>query len=408
MITVTEDRGFAAGHALIRIAGAAGAAANPAFRLRRDDHDRGTLGPDGWQVGDAAVSPLSATAAGNDLELRVGWEVCAYLEAGIYMLSLPAAGIEEAVVWPDITPVASGTRQVLKVSPFAAPPAVPITPVAAPPVAALPVAAVPVAAPPVAVAPKPNPPAGPSPPPPPPRPVTPAATSPVRKRGYGRVLLVLFLLICAIEAGAYWYLKQRPTQLADTTPAEPVPAPTPPEPTLPRPPPLPPAPPNPPPPTPTPTPTRPPPLVPQPPAPPPAPPPPVVPAPSPAPRSLDALSVPNVIAQAPNPAAITEQGLRRLRGTQHDDGLLLLEAGADRGDPGAMAELGRLYDPLRFQQGGPIPAPDPRQAAKYYRDAARAGDGSTRDARANLQRLLQERARQGDLGAELMLRDFWP
>ena len=151
---------------------------------------------------------------------------------------------------------------------------------------------------------------------------------------------------------------------------------------------------------------------PPPPAPPPAPPPTPIPPPAPAPveppppLSLNDMSVPDVLAKAPNPAAITAEGQRRLAGARHDDGLLLLEAAADRGDGTASAALAKLYDPVGFQPGI-IPKPDPRQAARYYRDAARAGVdvGAARDA---LHQQLERDSQGGNLGAGLTLKDFWP
>ncbi len=122
---------------------------------------------------------------------------------------------------------------------------------------------------------------------------------------------------------------------------------------------------------------------------------------------LGGLSVPDVLARAPNPAAITAEGERRLQGDRHDDGLLLLEAAADRSDPAAAAALARLYDPVQFRPGGPIPQPDPRQAARYYRDAARGG-ADVAAAREALRQNLQTRVQAGDLGAKLSLKDFWP
>ena len=90
-----------------------------------------------------------------------------------------------------------------------------------------------------------------------------------------------------------------------------------------------------------------------------------------------------------------------------DDGLLLLEAAADRADPAAAAALARLYDPVLFQPGGAIPRPDPRQAARYYRDAAQGG-ADVAAAREALRQSLQARGAAGDLAATLSLKDFWP
>ena len=131
------------------------------------------------------------------------------------------------------------------------------------------------------------------------------------------------------------------------------------------------------------------------------------PTPTPVAAGLGGLSVPDVLTRAPNPAAIAAEGQQRLQSDRRDDGLLLLEAAADRADPAAAAALGRLYDPVLFQPGGPIPRPDPRQAARYYRDATRGG-ADVAVAREALRQNLQARVQGGDLGATLNLKDFWP
>lgn len=338
-VQVEPDPAHPAGHALVRVPGAAGAAGAPGFRMHRDagwGDDK--LGPGGWQSSDALLEPDRAEASGPDLLLHVGWGVCRHLEAGVYELSVPAAGLAQVgVYWPDIVPLHSEGRQ----------------PVVAPRVAA--------------AAPDPVPLPAPEPPPtmrrtvsvgpasddamPPPLPGPAQAAPGVSKA----VLLVAGVLGLLAGGGAYWWMNRAPAQL-DAAPVAPaVPAP-----------------------------------------------PPAAPAPG-----LGRLSVPDVLARAPNPAAITAEGERRLQGDRHDDGLLLLEAAADRSDPAAAAALARLYDPVQFRPGGPIPQPDPRQAARYYRDAARGG-ADVAAAREALRQNLQTRVQAGDLGANLSLKDFWP
>ena len=126
-----------------------------------------------------------------------------------------------------------------------------------------------------------------------------------------------------------------------------------------------------------------------------------------APPDLTTMSVPDVLAKAPNPAAIVTEARRRLGTAQKDDGLLLLEAASDRGDGAAAAAIARLYDPVGFQPGGPIPSPDPRQAARYYRDAETHGQDITA-AREALRASLETKKQQGDFAAGLILKDFWP
>ncbi|MGI4769000.1 MAG: hypothetical protein ACRYGP_28505, partial [Janthinobacterium lividum] len=124
--------------------------------------------------------------------------------------------------------------------------------------------------------------------------------------------------------------------------------------------------------------------------------------------ALAGLSVREVIARAESPLAIDREGGRRLQAGQPDDGVLLLEAAAGKGESGAMAQLAKLYDPNGFDPKGPIPSPDVREAARYYRDAAQAGDKDVDAPRALLHERLQGEAQKGSMSAELALRDFWP
>ena len=293
--------------------------------------------------------------------LHLGWGVCQHLEAGMYSLWVPAAGVEAApVYWPDIVPMHAGALSV-----FA-----PVTAVAAEAVVEAPAAVAP-AAPAAAVAALPEP--------------KPGAPS--------RVWALVAVLVLLVAGGAGWWFYGRPgrVELAGDPPAPqvaPTPVPTPETPVPPA--------------APVPEVTAPPPPAP-PTAPPTAPPAPVAPS-APA---LGGLSVPDVLAQAPDPAAIAAEGTRRLEGDRKDDGVLLLESAADRGDAGAAAALGKLYDPVLFQPGGPIPRPDARQAARYYRDAARAG-ADVAAAREALRKDLERRSQAGDLSAGLSLKDFWP
>ena len=347
MLQVTPDPAGAVGRALIRVAGAAGAAGAPGFRVQRDaDWTDATLGPNGWQSSDALLQPDRAEADGPDLLLHVGWPVCRFLEGGVYEVSVPGAGVAPTgVFWPDITPPA----------PVAAP-APPPTPQPVPVAESAPAPVEPSHSLPVT---QPSP--------------APVPDVPVPGR---RLLLpgVMALLLALAIGGTVAYRQFWPSGPVVVDPA-PTPPPTPPvEP-----------------------------VVPTPPVEPVVPTPPVVPPP----LDLGTLSVPEVLARAPNPAAITAEGERRLRGDRRDDGLVLLEEAADRGDAAAAAAIARLYDPVLFQPGGAIPRADARQAARRYRDAARGG-ADVAAAREALQRQLQERASRGDMGADLMLKDFWP
>ena len=354
-VTVTPDPAHPAGHALVRVAGAAEHVTTPGFRLQRDagwGDDK--LGPGGWQSSDALLQPSSAERDGADLLLHVGWNVCHHLEAGVYELSVPAAGVEPTgVFWPEIVPLHAGS--------------VPLPP---PPRKSAPAPVEADAT--VRVTPAPPPqPAAPTQPAAPPQAETPGPPPPVPgvfSGGGGAAVLGgggLLVLLLLAAGGAYYTLGG---------PADPVPPPS--------------------------IPVAPPAVAPFP------PPPEPVPAP-PASTALGSLSVADVIAKAPNPTAIRAEGEQRLSGDRKDDGLLLLEVAAERGDPAAAAVLARLYDPVAFQPGGPIPRPDARQAARYYRDAARGG-ADVAAAREALRQMLQTQAGGGNMGADLMLKDFWP
>jgi TPR repeat protein len=127
-----------------------------------------------------------------------------------------------------------------------------------------------------------------------------------------------------------------------------------------------------------------------------------------APPSLDGLSVPEVIERAASPAAIAEEAARRHAAGRHDDALLLWEAAARAGHAAALTRLAGLYDPVGFEPNRPFRDPDPRQAARHYRDAVAAGDSGAAEPRARLRRWLEDRAREGDINAPLTIRDFWP
>lgn len=341
--------GTAPGEAVLRFEGAAATEPSPAFRIERDkEWAAHTLGPSGWQTADALLQPRRAEVSGPDLLLHVGWEVCQYLEGGVYLISLPAAGLgPSGVYWPDIAPSVAASVLPEPVLPEPVTKAAPIVDAIltqpSEPVRLLPPATLI---------------------------FDPRLPAP---RSLLLPLLGLLLLLALAGAGAWFWLNRfaletpvivpssRPVTL--TPPVNPPPAAAA-EPVLP----------------------------------PPAPPPP------PAPTDLTRLSVPDVLAQAPNLGAVVTEGQRRLGSTQKDDGLLLLEAASDNRDCHATAAIARLYDPVLFQPGGPIPRPDPRQAARYYRDAARLGQDVAR-VREALRQWLQA---HDSMANDLVLRDFLP
>ncbi|MCS6932845.1 MAG: hypothetical protein NZM27_11610, partial [Acetobacteraceae bacterium] len=103
-IRVEEDPAHpAGGHALIRIAGLAAPPADARFAIQREGWQRGVLGPDGWQVGAALLSPDRVSVEGGEVVLAVGPAVVDVLEAGPLRFRLPGAGVDVALFWPDLT-----------------------------------------------------------------------------------------------------------------------------------------------------------------------------------------------------------------------------------------------------------------------------------------------------------------
>jgi len=337
-VRAEADPAYPAGHALIRVAGAAAVAGTPGFRVQRDagwGDDK--LGPGGWQGSDALLQPDRAEASGSGLLLHVGWTVCQHLEAGVYEFSLPAAGLAQVgLSWPHIVPQYAGVSRPPD-EPIATPAARGETPPLPGPAAhsskripTLPAA---------------------------PRNLLAGPAPPVPGIPKWAMIGASIIIVLLAAGGAYYWQSRAPGKVEAEAPPPVVQASDAPS--------------------------------------------------SPATLGLGGLSVPDVLARAPDVAAITAEGERRLHSDRGDDGLLLLEAAADRVDPGASAALAGLYDPVLFQPGGVIPRPDPRQAARYYRDAVRGG-ADVAAAREALRQYLQTRVQAGDLGANLSLKDFWP
>jgi hypothetical protein len=317
------------GQARIKVVGGA-LTPDAQLRIRREGWDAGVLGPQGWQAGDVLLRPLGRRVEGSDLVLLLGTEATRHLERGVYLMSVPAAKIEEeAVVWPDISAF-GGTRM--------KPVRVVIqkgdgnTSTQSKPTGS----------------------------------DDEAQETLVRRPKVWRFALGGAVIVVLLLAGAaaLWH-HPAPAPVKRTAMVLPPPKPVPP---------------------------------PKPPV--------VVTAPDPA--VLSGLSVTDAIAKAPNSDAIFAEGERRLNGAQKDAGLLLIEAAADKGDAKAMLALGHLYDPVAFDSHGPIPAPDMREAAEYYRKAVRAGSSDAVGPRAALQAYLQSKSQEGDLDAKFALQDFWP
>ncbi|MBR0662339.1 hypothetical protein [Neoroseomonas oryzicola] len=347
------------GHAILLLQGVMEPPADARFRILREGWSKGTLGPDGWQVGDALLNPDRVEASPQGVRLYLGPRVVDWLEAGPVQFRLPGAGITAPLFWPDVPPLHGGSGHTIA-EPAPPRPATPPPPRPAPVIEDADAT--------IAVAPRPL---APPPPPPPLSVPQPAAAS---KSSVLPWALLLLLLLAAAGGGAYWWFVLR-EQPAPAPPAPVDPIEVAPEPLN----------------------REPPPLL-----------PPVRPQVEPrGPESLDGLAVPEVIARAASPTAIAEQAARRYQAGQFDDALLLWEAAARAGNAASLARLASLYDPVGFQPGRPFRDPDPRQAARLYRDAVAGGDAAAAEPRARLRRWLDDRAREGDLNAPLTIRDFW-
>ncbi|MCA3387996.1 MAG: hypothetical protein INF65_05130 [Roseomonas sp.] len=141
---------------------------------------------------------------------------------------------------------------------------------------------------------------------------------------------------------------------------------------------------------------------------PPAPPPAPVTAERPWLERSDGMNLRDLVQSAPDVAAIHAAALRRQAAARYDDALVLFEEAGERGHAPALTAVARLYDPIGFVAGRPFRAPDPRAAARYYRDAVQKGDAAAAAPRAALKTWLEEQARAGNGTAETALKEFWP
>jgi hypothetical protein len=348
-VSVSPDVNRGAGHALIRVEGLKPGAAPLRFRLHRTDYGADWLGPAGWQVSEALLEPGSVLADDTGVTLRVGPDVCNEVPEGSFEFSIPSAGIAEMVFWPEIRPQHAGIRRgsrAGRASAGTAPPA------------------------PAPVRPEPVP--APEPAPLPPQPVPafdeldttldlkrddlpppwPEPEKPVQQGpGRSRLWLLLGALLLAAGALGLWY-GTRP----DPEPASP--------------------------------------------------PPPAAPPPQAA-VDLTRMRVPEIVARG-NPAEMLSEGNRRLSSGQQDDGLALILSAADLHHGPALAAAARFYDPL--QPRVPGTSANPRQAARYYQEAARESqpEPGVVEQRRALQQWLQVRASGNPRGEEtLILKDFW-
>jgi TPR repeat protein len=85
---------------------------------------------------------------------------------------------------------------------------------------------------------------------------------------------------------------------------------------------------------------------------------------------------------------------------------VLFEEAGERGHAPSLTAIARLYDPNGFAPGRPFRTPDPRAAARYYRDAVAQGDTAAEEPRAALRRLLEQQ-RDTNSTAASALGEFW-
>lgn len=328
-IRVEEDLTRPPGHARVRIFGAVGLAANPAFQIHRQGLAESVLGAGGWQVAEASLMPDAVETEGADLILLIGPQQCRHILAGTYQFSLPAARLELLVVWPDIASPYEGREGIFN-----------------DPAQALPSSTVPRTQP---RNPVPPPVADPAPMAEPRGKIVPGPVGPVGGRGQkenkARSLApwvaAAVVVVLAVAGGGWYYAGHHAPAAAQ--PARQAAA------------------------------------------------------------DLDAMPVPELI-QRNNPTEMFAQAERRLASRPNEAMLLFEAAGDDRHHGPALAALAHLYDPAKPRQGAI--AADPRQAARYYREAGEVGQPVDADREA-LRAELDRRQQAGDLTAKLVLQDFW-
>ncbi|MGG5818611.1 hypothetical protein [Falsiroseomonas sp. HW251] len=333
------------GCARILLPGLGGRAMPNAVTFTREGFGADSLGPDGWQVAAGRIEPIEVTNEGDALVLVLGPEAAEHLETGPVRMGIPALGLDQIVIWPDIAPAVAGRRggfgaqrrgeaQQRRVPPkaTAAPPADDATVIV-----------------------KPTPPVAP-PPPQQERILPPEAPRPNASR-LPVALLAVLVLLAGAGAGGWWFWPQIQAMVNPPAPQVAQPQPQPPAQ-------------------------------------------PGDPTENATPAEIAAMRLP--------PERILAIAQRRGAQGRHGDALLLMELAADQQYGPALAALARLYDPATFAAGGALSAPNAVKAAELYRGAQRAGDASVAAPRDALRQRLEAASRNGDAIAALALRDFWP
>ena len=338
------------GCARIVLPGLSGRAMPNAVTFTREGFGADSLGPDGWQVAAGKIEPIEVTGEGDALVVVLGPEAAEHLQPGPVRLGIPAIGLDQIVVWPDIAPAVAGRRGGFGAQRRgeAAPRRVP--PKATPRATAEEDATITVRPPP---APQPEPPVA-------PLPQTERILPPeVPSRTASRLPLMLLavVLLAAGGAGGWYFWPQISALLNPDTPQVAQPAPQPSQAAT-------------------------------------------DPTENASPAEIAAMGLP--------PTRVMEIAERRSARGRHGDALLLLELAAASQHSPALTALARLYDPATFAAGGALSAPNGVKAAELFRAAERAGDASVAAPRAALRQRLETAARDGDAMAALALRDFWP
>ena len=350
MLRVENDRRHSIGHARIVIQGLS-MPHDGGFQLVREGYAAANLGRRGWQVQEVTLKPVAMYQEGQDTVLVLGPVLTRFLEPGPLIFSLPAVGLETSLFWPDDIDVFDGDLPPETELPSEAEIAPAPPPVATPPLpsgAAVSEPVIPVVT---------------------PRVETALASEPARETSRWPLFAGLGVLCLLAIGGAAWWLtadQTVPNQAAPAASVQPVAPPAP--------------------------------------------------APANAARTpelpwidrSDGMNLRDLVQSAPDVASIHAAALRRQNAGRHDDALVLLEEAGERGHAAALTALARLYDPNGFVAGRPFRAPDPRAAARYYRDAVQKGDEAAATPRAALKTFLEEQARAGNGTAETALKDFWP
>ena len=128
-VTVREDRSVGGGgYAVVHVPGALLPGGDVEMHIRRIGFDRSNLGPDGWQGPEAPLRPRFVTPTADGLEIGIGPEIVDRISFGTPVeIEVPALGLRSVLHWPDIAPsvgdTGSARTRVLAVEPTAASPA---------------------------------------------------------------------------------------------------------------------------------------------------------------------------------------------------------------------------------------------------------------------------------------------